>query len=373
MSCFKILDFNYCFDNKTDLIATSEDPNFPVSNLRHPFRSKVWRTSGFYKITSDNQFIDFKDTILGSELTATISVGDYSFDELETEISTQMALVGGFDYDVTFSSSSGLWTIESSNTEFEILFNTGTNASDSARDVIGFGDNDFTGDTTYTGPSIAIHTEEAVVIDILTTEAIDAVAVIFDKDVEISLSSQAVLTIEASATNFWDSPPVSQVLTINNDFKVATFYWDTDQNYRYWRLKIEDSKNPNLFIEIPKIYLAKAVQMSRGPEVGFDEKVDDKSKIETTPYGNVYSDLFPNIRSMSFDYKVLPEEDLTTLFEIYNRVGTSGPLVIVLDAEQTIFSDKDRYFIYGHFDSDFGSKQEIRNIFNTAIRVVELL
>lgn len=373
MSCFKILDYNFCFDSKTVLLPTSEDPNFPVENLKHSFRSKVWRTAGFFKITTSNNYIDFKDAIAGPELSATLTVGEYSVDELATEIESAMALVGAFTYTASFSSTSGLWTIESSNTEFEILFSTGTNAADSCRDVIGFGDNDFTGDTEYTGPSIAIHTEEAVVIDIRTEEDIDSVAVIFDKDTEIGLSSDALLYIQASATDVWDSPPVNQQLTINDDSKVATFYWDTVQSYRYWRLKIIDPKNPNLFIEIPKIYLAVGIELSRNPEVGFSESIDDKSKVEITPYGNLYADLFPNIRQLDFNYKILPEADLAELISIFNRVGNSAPIVIVLDPEEEIFSDKDRYFLYGHFESNFGSGQEVRDIFDTKLRVVEIL
>lgn len=44
MSQFRILDFNYAFDPTVVITATSEDDNFPVSNLTDFFRSRVFRT-----------------------------------------------------------------------------------------------------------------------------------------------------------------------------------------------------------------------------------------------------------------------------------------------------------------------------------------
>jgi hypothetical protein len=48
MSCadLRIVDRNYLFDPTVGLTASSESSNFPVSNLRKFFRSKVWRTTG---------------------------------------------------------------------------------------------------------------------------------------------------------------------------------------------------------------------------------------------------------------------------------------------------------------------------------------
>jgi len=45
MSEFRILDTNYAFDPVVTIAATSSDTNFPASNLAHPFRSRVWRSS----------------------------------------------------------------------------------------------------------------------------------------------------------------------------------------------------------------------------------------------------------------------------------------------------------------------------------------
>jgi len=45
MSEFRILDYNYAFDPSVTITATSEDSNFPASNLARYSRSRVWRSS----------------------------------------------------------------------------------------------------------------------------------------------------------------------------------------------------------------------------------------------------------------------------------------------------------------------------------------
>lgn len=55
MSCdFRIIDHNYIFQDNVTLTASTANANFPVSNLKKYFRSKVWRTTA----TSGNVVID---------------------------------------------------------------------------------------------------------------------------------------------------------------------------------------------------------------------------------------------------------------------------------------------------------------------------
>lgn len=45
MSEFRILDYNYAFDPAVTITATTENANFPVSNLARFSRSRVWRST----------------------------------------------------------------------------------------------------------------------------------------------------------------------------------------------------------------------------------------------------------------------------------------------------------------------------------------
>src|SRR3990172_8971075 len=88
----RFLDYNYVRQTNVTLTPTSEHANFPALNMRHDFRSKVWRTTGYFLITATNKYIDFKETGGGPEITATIPEGAYTPDQLEDEIKFQMEL-----------------------------------------------------------------------------------------------------------------------------------------------------------------------------------------------------------------------------------------------------------------------------------------
>lgn len=64
--------------NLNNMRVSSEKGQFPVANVFNvQRRSKVWRTDGYYKVTSTNNEIIFQETD-GVDLTATIAEGEYT-------------------------------------------------------------------------------------------------------------------------------------------------------------------------------------------------------------------------------------------------------------------------------------------------------
>ena len=373
MSCeFRIIDHNYVFDSTVDLIPSSEDAAFPVENLRYFQRARVWRSSGNYKISSTNKYIDFKETGLGATLTATLTEGVYTPDELEAEIKLRMEDVSVDTFTVTYSTSTGKWTIASSGTGFQILFSTGSNAASSCRDVIGFGTNDYTGALTYTGPRIAIHTSESVVIDLKTSDDVDSCVILFDQMAGVKLSSDAIVRIQANATNEWNSPAVSQTMSFDETFGCYSHFFSSAQEFRYWRVYIEDKQNPYLYVELPKVILGKATQLTQVPDVGFEHSIDDLSKTFETPYGHRYADLYPMRRSLSFNYGALSESDLLTLQGIYERFGNTTPICVALDATADLY-DKDRFLLYGYMKGNHRQGNRFYSYFDTKLEIEECL
>lgn len=365
---------NYLFDSSVTLTPSSEDPSFPADNLRDFLTSKVLRTSGNFVIDSSNNRIDFKDVSGGAELRATITSGTYSPQELESAIESAMGAVGGFSYTVTYSSTTGRWTIASSSTVyFALLWSSGTDSASSVGASIGFDtSSDLTSALTYTGASIAIHTEESLVMDLRTTEAIDSFAMIFDKTRGNQFSSEAVLKLQANATDLWTAPAVDVTLSLDETYEVITYFASASSSYRYWRLKVVDPRNPNLYVEIPKLFLSKATQLSQVPSGGWSLKTDDRSKEETTPYGHSYSDIYPALRSIALSYQFISAADLELIESLYERVGPVTPIFISIDGQASLF-DKDRLFIYGNLKKDLSRTHSFYSYFNTGFTVEEAL
>lgn len=119
-------------------------------------RSRSVMLYGF-AVTALNQWIDFKSTSLGPQLSAKIDVGFYSLSGLMRAIKAAMESVDLLNtYTVTADRSinggtENRVTIATSGSFLSLLFLTGTHHAASLNGLIGFASLDRTGATTYTG------------------------------------------------------------------------------------------------------------------------------------------------------------------------------------------------------------------------------
>lgn len=101
-------------------------------------------------ISIDNCKMDFDEG--GGELTATLNYGTYTPEEIADEVATQLNAAGSFTYTCTFDRSTKLLTITSSSS-VEMLFNTGSNAVESAYETLGFDTSADDTDTSFVATS----------------------------------------------------------------------------------------------------------------------------------------------------------------------------------------------------------------------------
>lgn len=258
----RLMNVNYCAEDATVLSASNIDTNFPVSNLKHPFRSKRVRTA------------------LGT-------------------------------------------------------------------------------------------TNLTVVCDLVTTEEINSVVLLWPKEDGIRLSNSATLKIQANATNVWTSPAVDQALTIDNTYMIASHYFSTDQSYRYWRVVIDDPGNPHDFVELGVLWLGKGLEIDNAQN-GFTFGIQDRSKVSLTDFGHTYVDQYPQLTTLDFSYEYLEYTAIQTLENAFRTNGVSRPVLVVLDESESVF-DKDHFVVYGKFKNRFQLKHVNYNLLNVeGIGVVEL-
>jgi hypothetical protein len=265
VSEFRILDYNYAFDPSVTITATSEDSNFPASNLSKYSRARVWRSS-------------------------------------------------------------------------------------------------------------SIATAQRVVFDLQTIEDIDSFAILFNpiQGEGVKLSDTAVVKLQANATNVWTSPSVNVTVSLDDTYDLITHFFSSVQSYRYWAVEVTDTSNAYGYIEIAKVILAKGTQLGQTPEIGFNDTIDDQSKISETPYGHRYADVYPGRRSFSFSYSAMTKEDIETLQSIFARVGRVTPIAVALDPTETLF-DKDRFFLYGYLSDKHKSGHRFYSYFDSGLELTEAL
>ena len=370
MAIARIME-NWVYEDNVDVTASTEDANFPVSNMKNFFRAKTWRSNSAGKFviqTGVNQDIDFSDGVVRS---ATVTAGTYTSTTLATEIQTQMDAASTDTITCTYSTTTGKWTIASDGGTFELLWDTGASSATSIGAAIGFDTSaDDTGSTSYTGADIAIHTEESVTIDIKTTDDVDSFVMFFDPNLGNRLTQQAVVKLQGNHADVWASPVVSETLTFDEDIGVYSKFFTTKQSLRYWRVQIVDPTNPDLYVQIGKIVLSDATTLTRQPEIGFSFTQTDRSRFQVNEYGNRFTDIFPIQKSMEIDLALMDETDATELLEFYDRTGITKPVVYTLDPEGTQLTTN-RFMIYGYFAPSLTLEHEIRDIFNTSLSIEE--
>ena len=371
MSCVdaRIIDYNYAFESGVSITASSATVTFPVSNLSLFHRSKIWRSSGNYVIDSTNNKINFKETGLAAELTATLTSGTYTATTLAAQVKTQLEAASVDTFTVTFLTS-GKFKIESSGTAFELLFSTGTNTATSARNVLGYGTNDYTGATEYTASTVSIHTEEAITFDLSTTEDIDSFCLVFDPSIGINFTNSVVLKLQANATNVWTSPAVDVTLTVDNETETVSHYFTTVQSYRYWRLKIVDSQNPDLYVQLGKVFLGKALDIARVPSIGFQLGLNDRTQETENEFGNKYFDVYPIEKNLSFNLDLMEKVDSNIIYNSFTRIGKRKPVLVVLDSTELLF-DKNKVTVYGFYDGSLTLSHVFKQYMGTTISMKE--
>lgn len=350
----KLIRDNFAQDSTTTVSASSQKSSYPASNVKHPFRAKEWRSNGQFEITASNKSMTLNE---GSPVGVTLTEGTYTPEALALHVAAQLNAAGANTYTVTFSRVTGLWTIQADGV-FAL--------SGSFLSIIGFGS--LSGDDTYEGAQIAIHTSESVVFDLKTIEEIDTIAVLWESG-NFKLTTSAVITLEANATNVWTAPAFSTALTFDNRNEIAQAHFAAE-SYRYWRIKIQDPQNANLYVNLGVVVLGLADQILTRTSNGFSFSFKDYSKSQSTDFGQFYTDSYPKLKAMSLNFDALDLAETTALIDLFSRVGNSQNIFVSLDPAETILTEGE-FWIYGRLSSALGLNHQVKDIFTSGLEIVE--
>ena len=102
-----------------------------------------------HNITSGNSKLDFKEGA-GSELTATLSVGDYTLTEFGAELERVLNIAGALTYTVSITRATRIITIAATGT-FTLLAATGSNIANGVFTLAGYAASDVAGTSLVAG------------------------------------------------------------------------------------------------------------------------------------------------------------------------------------------------------------------------------
>jgi hypothetical protein len=356
--------------------VSSEQTPFPAVNVYNAQRrSKVWRSNGYWEITTSNNTIVFEETV-GVELTAVLTPGEYNSDALLfTEIKSQMEAVGGSNYTVSRDTSTSKIKITSDGVGGAGIFKIDWNLS-TASSTLGFDETSTdSGALTYVADVLKIGSYEWFKWDMGISSNPNAFILIGKKTEPIAITPSAVLTLQGNETDTWTNPSYSKTLGYSDSaISVLSDNGLHSEPLRYWRLKLEDSSNPQGFIEIGSLFLGDFFKPVRGAvQFPFAGKYVDRSNTVFSEGGQSFSDIREKTEQFElnwFGLTVLEKEEIDQHFENY---GVSIPFFVCFDKDEVFSSDANYYIRYVKFSDDPSYKLTSPGVFECSMSLREEL
>jgi hypothetical protein len=357
--------FRIFWDNYVDLDllagsdVSSEQAAFPVTNAYNTQRrSKVWRSNGYFNVTSSNNVIVARETSGGPDLDATIAEAEYvSTTTFAAAIKTALEAVGDSTYTVTISEADGYRVKIVSNGSggtgvFHLML---TDVGFTAASLLGFGtDADLTGASlTRTADFLRINSEEYIEWDMGLPTNPQGFCLIGARNSPIQLSPGGTYKLQGNYTSNWTSPDSSTTLTYadNAFFTSASGGLGTD-SYRFWRVLFED-QNPNGYLEVGAFQLGDYFNPDRG-RVQFPLQVSQVDLTDTlfSEGGQSYADIKEKTATYSVKWRGLKKEDIEEIENQFARYGTGVPFFVNIDADATYSTSSQRRVLFCKFASE---------------------
>ena len=375
MGCFRFLDTNYVdLDILANSDVSSEQAAFPVTNAYNGNRrAKVWRSGGHYVVASGANGIVFRESV-GVDLTATITPGSYSRTSFLAAVKAALEDVGASTYTVTLASNFKLSITSNGGGGGGIFELRLADIASTAYSLLGFDSVNLSGSLSYQSDSINIHTEESIIWDLGIDSNPLAFCLIDARNSPISISPNAVVTLQGNHTNVWTSPAFTQVLTYDDrilhlidDDGIAT------EALRYWRVKFVD-QNPKGYVQVGAFYLGDAYQTTRGaPQFPFRTEHVDRTQTIYSEGGQTFSEIKPKTERFTVDWFALTVDEKEYMEAMFDEFGTGVPFFVSMDTAVAFSSSQQYHIRYVKFADEPKFELTRPGIYRTAMTFEEQL
>lgn len=312
---------------------SSQQSSFPAANAINTSRSRVWKPAGNFEVTALNNLIYIND---GSNKTATITVGNYTYATLATAIQTALNAVStnwtctydnSLTYKFTISRSSGTNVLRKSQT---------TNA---AWDMLGYTGNTDISVDPFIADEQRNHTSEWLKCDLGVPQLATFSGIISGIDKIFSLSATATVKIQANNIDYWVSPPVDITVPIGK-ISAMRMIDDPDDGgqtaaYRFWKIEIIDRLNylgPE-GIEIAYVYVGDHISMTQtNMATGFTKELTDPSNVLQSENGALFFEKRPRYLTLTnCEIQLINAQEREDIEQLFYDVGIREPMFVSVD------------------------------------------
>jgi hypothetical protein len=370
-------------DNYLDLTVlansdvSSEQTAFPVTNAYNKNRrSKVWRSNGYYQVTSSNNGIVFNDGT--GNVTASIAVGEYSSTaSFMAAVDAALEAAGVANYTVT--QNANLKFVISSDlsggaTVFQLIT---TNAGFTAIDLLGFDNSaNKTGASSYTSDVVRINSSEWIRWDMGISTNPDSFFLIGPRNKPLKIAPNATITLQGNETNNFTTPSYSQAITYDDEVLaiVSETGFNTAGGLRYWQVVFDDRTNPLGYIELGAMSLSNFYSPTRGgAQFPLQSNLIDRTETIFSEGGQTFSDIKETSAGFNLTWSALKKDELEALVNLFNKVGIGVPFFITLDAEAGFSTSVNRSIKYVKFKDEPSYRLVSPNNFSMEMKFEEQL
>jgi len=345
-ACGRILFEDWALLDNTVVTVSSEQVQAPKTFLDDPLRSKRWRSElGWNIVAGVNDKLDFTESISGAAV-ATITAMNYlSGVTLAAEIQTQLnAAATDNTYTVTYSPVTNLFTIARATgiATFDLDWNTGPNAATTIGGDIGFDtSSDDTGGTSYSSDNVSHGSLEWIKFDFGTGYASYPVSAVIAFDG--NFDANTVITIQANTIDSWGSPPLSIQLQMDagRDYIKGIEWLTSTVAYRWWRMLIDNTQNPDGFVEMGVPYVGDYYEPSNGYSAAFTEDREELSSVDIAEEGASFQHVRATRMAYPLQWLGIPTAEKPRWDSLASLVQVGRPFFIafepLVDIQKTLY------------------------------------
>jgi hypothetical protein len=339
---------------------SSQQTVAPATNLGEGIRrSKVWRSGGYYEVTSANKGIVLQTTA-GVNQTVNIAEATYTTDAsflaaIDTALTSETS---GAAFTVTRDTTTNAIKITSDGAGGTIFRLMCTNASFTAASLMGFSTGaDLTGALTYTADTNKICTSEWLKWDFGSATAVYAVILGGLRNTNFKITAGATVYLQGNATDSWGSPSYSTQITFDDygGMLIDTTTASTLSalgTYRYWRILINDTTNALGYVELSSVYIGAVTEPTQGKvQFPIDTELVDYGTRTISRSGVSYHDIVQVSEILTIKWQFLSLSEKEALEDYIRDVGMAKPFWIILDPMIVFSGSNQRNVRFVKFES----------------------
>lgn len=108
----------------------------------------------------------------------------------------------------------------------------------------------------------------------------------------------------------------------------------TEQSWRYWKVEVDDTTNADGYVQIGRLFLARAWRPTVNYAYGAGLRYEDPSPIETSLSGAEWFDQRGKFRTFEFELQgITSTEVYANALELQRVAGTTGEVLVVPDTD----------------------------------------